>query len=80
MIVFGVGLLKRGKDDPSQKGNVVTGQDMNNYAKMFKLYSLIYPIVWFFSKLDLLIPFTSGFMLIARATANKSTTDDNAGE
>lgn len=80
MIVFGVGLLKRGKDDPSQKGNVVTGQDMNNYAKMFKLYSLIYPIVWFFSKLDLLIPFTSGFMLIARATANKSTDHDNTGE
>lgn len=70
MIVFGVGLLKKGKDDPSQKGNVVTGQDMSNYAKMFKLYSLIYPIVWFFSKLDLIIPFTNGYMLIAKATAS----------
>lgn len=75
MIVFGVGLLKRGKSDESQKGNVVTGQDMSNYAKMFKLYSLIYPIVWFFSKLDLLIPFSSGFMLIAKARASKPSID-----
>lgn len=73
LIVFGVGLLKRGKGDASQKGNVVTGQDMASYGKMFRLYSLIYPVVWFFSRLDQLLFFRSGYMLIARATRTHHT-------
>jgi ubiquinone/menaquinone biosynthesis C-methylase UbiE len=71
MIVFGVSLLKRGKGEHSQKGNVVTGQDMSDYGKMFKLFSLIYPVVWVFSRLDHLLFFRSGYMLIARAQVNK---------
>lgn len=69
MIVWAVGLVK-GKDE-SKKGLVVTGDDLKAYQKMFKLYALIYPVVWAISKLDYLIPFTSGYMLIARAGINK---------
>lgn len=69
MIVWAVGRVK-GKDE-SKKGLVVTSDDLKAYQKMFKLYALIYPVVWFVSKLDLLIPFTSGYMLIVRAKINK---------
>jgi ubiquinone/menaquinone biosynthesis C-methylase UbiE len=69
MIVWAVGLVK-GKDE-SKKGLVVTGDDLKAYQKMFKLYALIYPAVWMVSKLDLLLPFTSGYMLIVRARINK---------
>lgn len=74
MMVFGIGLLKRDKDDHSQKGNVVTNEDMQDYSKMFKLYSLIYPFVWAFTRLDKLLFFHSGYMLIVRArkAGNKS--------
>jgi SAM-dependent methyltransferase len=70
MIVWAVSLVK-GKDE-SKKGHVVTGDDLKAYEKMFKLYALIYPVVWVVSKLDYLMPFTSGYMLIARVRSHKS--------
>lgn len=72
MIVWAVGLLKGRADSESKKGLVVTGEDMAAYRKMFRLYALIYPVVWLISKLDLLLPFTSGYMLIARARSAKA--------
>jgi SAM-dependent methyltransferase len=50
----------------SAKGMVVTGADVKKHGKLFAAYSLVYPIVWAVSKLDLLVP-ASGYMLIARA-------------
>jgi ubiquinone/menaquinone biosynthesis C-methylase UbiE len=52
----------------SAKGMVVTGTDVAKHRKLFIAYSLIYPFVWLFSRLDRLIPWTSGYMLMARAT------------
>jgi ubiquinone/menaquinone biosynthesis C-methylase UbiE len=52
----------------SAKGMVVTGADVQKHGKLFLAYSAIYPFVWIFSCLDRLIPWTSGYMLIARAT------------
>jgi len=49
----------------SAKGMVVTGQDVDRHHKLFLAYSVIYPVVWLFSRLDLLIPWASGYMLIA---------------
>lgn len=66
---WGVSLLKRGKT--TTKGQVVTGDDIAANQSMFKMYSLIYPIVAAFSRLDGLIPFRSGYMLINRSRANK---------
>jgi SAM-dependent methyltransferase len=59
-----VGLLgKRG----SAKGMVVTSGDLSRHARLFRAYSVIYPLVWAVSRLDGLIPWASGYMLIARA-------------
>jgi SAM-dependent methyltransferase len=71
LLVFAVSRLKKGKQEESRKGLFVTGQDLSAYRSMFKVYSLIYPAVWLFSRLDSLLFFRSGYMLIARARANK---------
>jgi ubiquinone/menaquinone biosynthesis C-methylase UbiE len=68
LIVFAVTTLKRGGQ--GAKGLVVTGSDLQANKSMFRLYSLIYPVVWVFSKLDALVP-ASGYMLIVKATNNK---------
>ena len=52
------------KGKRGQKGTVVTGVDMKKMEKSFKLYALIYPLVALFVKLDLLLPFSRGSMLI----------------
>ena len=52
----------------SAKGLVVTGADVARHRKLFRAYSLLYPFVWALSRLDHLIPWTSGYMLVARAT------------
>jgi SAM-dependent methyltransferase len=51
----------------SAKGMVVTGKDMQRHAKQFRLYSLLYPLVWLISRFDYAISFVSGYMLITRA-------------
>ena len=51
----------------SAKGMVVTGGDVARHAKAFRLFSLIYPVVWFVTRLDGLIPWAEGYILVARA-------------
>lgn len=70
LMTFALDLLKRG-GAKSQKGWIVTGQDMKRYQKMFRLYSLIYPVVWLVSKLDALLLGVSGYMLIVRTRIDK---------
>ena len=71
-MVFGILLLKRNKrEETSGRGVLVTGKDLKDYSPMFRVYSLIYPVVWLFSKLDELLFFRSGYMLIAKAKVNK---------
>lgn len=50
----------------SAKGMVVTGADVAKNRKLFRLYSLVYPVVWAVTRLDALVP-ASGYMLIASA-------------
>ncbi len=71
LMVFAVSRLKKGDNRQSSKGLFVTGQDLKAYARLFRLYSLIYPVVWCVSKLDHLLFFTNGYMLIVRARVNK---------
>jgi ubiquinone/menaquinone biosynthesis C-methylase UbiE len=66
-----VAVVKRRKNRHGQKGHVVTSEDLTANEAMFKLYSLIYPIVWLISKLDSLLFLTSGYMLIVKAQVNK---------
>ena len=71
MIVQAVYMTQKNNKDHSQKGALVTDQDLKKNEKMFRMYSLIYPVVWFFAKLDNLLIFNSGYMMIAKADTNK---------
>jgi SAM-dependent methyltransferase len=59
--------LKAHKKEDSTKGILVTGTDLARFKKMFRLYSLLYPLFRFFAFLDHFLFFRSGYMLIARA-------------
>ena len=55
----------------SSKGIVVTQGDLQRNAKAFRVYALVYPILKAVAALDVLIPMTSGYMLIGRAQRTK---------
>lgn len=65
-VVLGVSLIKEQGANQSKKGMVVTGQDLGKNQRMFRLYSLIYPIFWLAAQLDNLLFFSSGYMLIVK--------------
>jgi len=71
LIVYAVSLLQKGEPGQSKKGLFVTGKDIQANRRIFGVYSLIYPIVWLISKLDALLFFTSGYMLIVKARVDK---------
>jgi SAM-dependent methyltransferase len=75
LVTFASGWLKRGEEG-SSKGLIVTGQDLNRHLKIFRFYSFTYPLLWLVAKLDGLLFWTSGYMLIAKATINKSCPQD----
>jgi hypothetical protein len=50
----------------SSKGMVMTRADLGRYRRTFRLYGLVYPILWAAARLDALVP-ASGYMLIACA-------------
>ena len=70
-MTFAFEKLKKEKAS-SPKGLLVGGEDLQKHEKAFRMYSLIYPIVWFFAKLDNLLFWTSGYMLIAKAKTTKT--------
>jgi hypothetical protein len=70
LLNFGYGRLK-GRQSISSKGLIVTGQDFARYRKIFLFYSCAYPLLWLIAKLDELLFWTSGYMLIAKARVNK---------
>jgi glycosyltransferase involved in cell wall biosynthesis/SAM-dependent methyltransferase len=49
------------------EGGTVTETDFERNRKAFRLLSWTYPALWLFSKLDLLIPFSPGSLLLVRA-------------
>ena len=65
------GLESLGKKG-SKKGVVVTGGDLNKHAKLFTAYSVIFPFVWVFSRLDALLPWNDGYRLLLVATRKTS--------
>jgi hypothetical protein len=65
-----LGLSRTGKKG-SAKGVVVTGADLRRHRTLFRAYSALYPVVWGVSRLDLLLPWSSGYMLIAAATRRR---------
>jgi SAM-dependent methyltransferase len=71
LVNFAYGRLKKGQA-ASSKGLIVTGQDLIRNRKIFLFYSLTYPLLWVIAKLDGLLFWTSGYMLIAKVVVNKS--------
>lgn len=69
--VMQFGLERLGKKG-SKKGVVVTGGDLNKHAKVFTLYSAIFPFIWVFSRLDRLLPWNDGYRLLLVATKRTS--------
>lgn len=65
LVNLGVGRL--GKKS-SAKGMVVTGADVAKHAGAFRVYTALHPIVAGTAALDALIPWASGYMLIATAS------------
>src|SRR5262249_47003994 len=66
------GMERLGKKG-SSKGIVVTRQDVQRHRKAFRVYSILYPFAWLVSCLDHLIPWASGYMLVARARRRPAT-------
>jgi SAM-dependent methyltransferase len=56
---------------PASKGLVVTGRDLAKHRRLFTAYSIVYPFVWTVSRLDALLPSSSGYMLIASAVRHE---------
>jgi SAM-dependent methyltransferase len=58
----------RGKGEASsRKGTVITGYEMQSHRKAFRLMSLLHPVLWAVSKLDMLLIGQTGYKMIARA-------------
>jgi ubiquinone/menaquinone biosynthesis C-methylase UbiE len=76
LINFGLSLVKKGENS-SKKEILVTEKDISKYQKMFKVYSVIYPVFWVWSKLDTLLFWRSGYMLIVKAKINKQPINPN---
>jgi SAM-dependent methyltransferase len=62
-------LLRRRKQGGmvSQKGTLVTRSDIEKHRKQFLFLSAVYPFLWIMARLDVLLPFQSGYKLIVRA-------------
>ena len=55
----------------SKKGTVITMYDYDKYRKQFLLLSFLYPLIWLFTRLDLLLFFQSGYKLVIKAAVTK---------
>jgi SAM-dependent methyltransferase len=74
LLVFVLSRLKRNKqEERTGRGVLVTGEEMRDYRAMFRVYSIIYPVVWLFSKMDRFLPFTSGYMVVVKARAKETS-------
>jgi ubiquinone/menaquinone biosynthesis C-methylase UbiE len=71
LVVQAVYYTQRNKQEHSKKGALVTGKDFQENRLMFLLYSLIYPFIWLFSKLDVFLFFSDGYMLVAKVSVRK---------
>jgi len=62
-------LLNRGVKKAGIKGSISPArkEDFNAHKLSFKIYCMIYPILWLISQLDRLLFFTSGYVIILKA-------------
>lgn len=70
-ITGALALLKKREHKGTAKGVIVTETGLRDHASLFGVYSLLYPVVWLFSRMDRLLFFASGYMLIVRAKKSR---------
>ena len=71
-IALNFAVTRKTGTESTEKGLVLTGDELAHHEKSFKLYSMIYPVCRLWSKLDALVPWTSGYMLALRAEKIRS--------
>jgi len=72
LITWAHGIVSRkGQQAVSRKGTVITAADLASHGRLFQLYRLLYPAVWLVSRLDHLLFWRSGYMLVAAAQVVK---------
>jgi len=54
------------------KGLLLTENELKNKRRTFRMYSLLYPFIWCFSALDILLFFTDGHKLILKAIRSEA--------
>ena len=74
LVTCALASLKNRLDKRPRKGVMVTEAELRDHARLFDAYSLLYPLVWLFSRMDRLLFFLSGYTLIARARKVTDTT------
>ena len=62
-----VNILSKKKDVEVEEGTIApaTGEQLKSVGKAYHMYSLAYPFFWLFSRLDLLLFFTRGYVEVA---------------
>ena len=61
-----VKILAPRSEAPVEKGQIApaTSDQLRAMKKSYRIYSLIYPVYWLISKLDALLPFTEGYVVV----------------
>jgi SAM-dependent methyltransferase len=75
-VTLAVSWTKKG-EPVSSKGLIVSGGDLSRHRAIFRVYSFVYPFLWLTVKLDALLFWTSGYMLIAKARVEKSAPEQS---
>jgi len=59
-------VLAKRSEAPVEQGQIApaTKDQIKSVEKTYKLYSLIYPVYWLISRLDGLLAFTEGYVVV----------------
>ncbi len=66
-IALNYAVTRKTGTESTEKGLVITGDELARHEKSFRTYAAIYPLAWLWSRLDALLPWTRGYMLALRA-------------
>ncbi len=60
---------------PVEQGTIApaTSEQLRSIERTYRLYSMVYPFVWAFSRLDALLFFTRGYVVLIEGTKRRST-------
>ena len=59
------------ESEPPDGGIIVSEADLERHRHQYRVYSLIYPLIWFILRLDTLLPWSHGYLLIVNTRSEK---------